>query len=64
MIAGALHYLFLAGFCWMVVEGLQIYMKLVVVFEKTGSILPIYFCIGYGVPAVIVGVAVGVFPQV
>ena len=64
VIAGALHYLFLAGFCWMVMEGLQIYIKLVVVVEKERSMLPIYFSVGYGIPAFIVAVAARVFSQV
>ena len=63
-IAGALHYLFLASFCWMGVEGVQIYLKLVLVFETSRSLLPVYFSVGYGVPVIIVAVAAGLFPQV
>ena len=64
MIAGALHYLFLAGFSWMSLEGLQIYMKLVLVFEPSRSMIPVYSFVGYGIPGVIVAVAAGMFPQV
>ena len=63
-IAGALHYLFLASFCWMAMEGLLIYLKLVLVFEPSYSLIPVYFCVGYGVPAIIVAAAAGTFPQV
>ena len=64
VIAGVLHYLFLASFCWMGVEGVQIYLKLVLVFETSRSLLPVYFSVGYGVPVIIVAVATGLFPQV
>ena len=43
---------------------MQIYLKLVLVFETSRSLLPVYFCVGYGVPVIIVAVAAGLFPQV
>ena len=64
VIAGALHYLFLASFCWMAMEGLQIYLKIVPAFKPLHSMIPVYFSIGYGVPAIIVAAAAGTFPQV
>lgn len=54
VIAGLLHFLFLCAFCWMLLEGLQIYRKLVVVFDSAFSWTPVFFAIGYGVPAIII----------
>jgi len=33
-VAALLHYLFLAAFCWMLCEGVMLYLMLVVVFSK------------------------------
>ncbi|XP_070208035.1 adhesion G protein-coupled receptor L2-like [Littorina saxatilis] len=63
VIAGFLHFLFLASFFWMATEGLQIYMKLVLVFETSWSMMPVYFGIGYGCPAIIVAISAGLFSQ-
>ncbi|KAK7093252.1 hypothetical protein V1264_007041 [Littorina saxatilis] len=63
VIAGFLHFLFLASFFWMAMEGLQIYMKLVLIFETSWSMLPIYYGIGYGCPAIVVAISAGLFSQ-
>ncbi|CAK8689707.1 unnamed protein product [Clavelina lepadiformis] len=59
VIAGILHYTFLAAFMWMALEGFQLYVMLVEIFEGR-SRWKWYYLIGYGVPAVIVGVSAAV----
>ncbi|GMR38808.1 hypothetical protein PMAYCL1PPCAC_09003, partial [Pristionchus mayeri] len=55
-----LHLLFLSAFCWMLLEGVQLYMMLVQVFEPSSTHIALFYIFAYGVPAVIVGVAAGV----
>uniref|UniRef100_A0A8C1YG07 Si:ch211-241f5.3 n=1 Tax=Cyprinus carpio TaxID=7962 RepID=A0A8C1YG07_CYPCA len=56
VVAGILHYFFLAAFCWMCLEGVQLFRMVVLVFNTT--LRPIYmFAAGYGVPAVIVAIS-------
>ncbi|VDK53292.1 unnamed protein product [Gongylonema pulchrum] len=59
-IAAALHYLFLAAFCWMLLEGYQLYLMLIQVFEKGEVKIVVYYLFAYGFPAVIVAVTAGV----
>ncbi|XP_051988527.1 adhesion G protein-coupled receptor E1-like [Xyrauchen texanus] len=59
IVAGMLHYFFLSAFCWMCLEGVQLFRMVVLVFNTT--LRPIYmFASGYGVPAVIVAVSAAV----
>ncbi|XP_051572569.1 adhesion G protein-coupled receptor E5-like isoform X2 [Myxocyprinus asiaticus] len=59
IIAGMLHYFFLAAFCWMCLEGVQLFRMVVLVFNTT--LRPVYMiAAGYGVPAVIVAVSAAV----
>lgn len=60
VIAGLLHYLFLAAFAWTCLEGVQLYIMLIEVFETERSRTPYYYLAGYGVPAIIVGVSAAV----
>ena len=55
IIAATLHYFFLAAFAWMLLEGFQIYLMLVRVFD-TSSVSPVLrnFSIGYLLPLIIV----------
>ncbi|GMT15542.1 hypothetical protein PFISCL1PPCAC_6839, partial [Pristionchus fissidentatus] len=55
-----LHLLFLSAFCWMLLEGVQLYMMLVQVFEPSSTHIILFYLFAYGVPALIVGVAAGV----
>uniref|UniRef100_A0A914Z8J9 Uncharacterized protein n=1 Tax=Panagrolaimus superbus TaxID=310955 RepID=A0A914Z8J9_9BILA len=59
-VAIALHYFFLASFCWMLLEGYQLYMMLIQVFEPNRSRFYLYYLIGYALPAVIVAISAGV----
>jgi len=60
IIAGILHYLFLAAFAWMCLEGIQLYVMLVEVFEVEKSRVGWYYTAGYGIPAIIVGISAAV----
>ncbi|XP_067238711.1 adhesion G protein-coupled receptor E5 [Chanodichthys erythropterus] len=62
VVAGVLHYFFLASFCWMCLEGVQLFRMVVLVFNTT--LRPIYMiAAGYGVPAVIVAISATVNPS-
>ncbi|XP_077981437.1 adhesion G protein-coupled receptor L2-like [Glandiceps talaboti] len=63
VIAGLLHYFFLACFAWMSLEGIQIYVLLIEVFEAKKSRKKYYYPYGYGLPAIVVGVSAGIFYQ-
>ncbi|XP_037399746.1 adhesion G protein-coupled receptor E5-like isoform X3 [Pygocentrus nattereri] len=53
VVAGLLHFFFLSAFCWMLLEGVQLYRMVVLVFHTT--LRPLYlFAVGYGVPLAIV----------
>ena len=53
-VAGFLHYLLLASFAWMLVEGIDVYLMLVKVFDTGRSMTVYFYAIGYGAPAFIV----------
>ncbi|GFN80119.1 adhesion g protein-coupled receptor l3 [Plakobranchus ocellatus] len=63
VIAGFLHFLFLAAFAWMFLEGVHIIFMLVQVFDASRSRLPYYYIAGYGIPTVIVGVSLLFFHE-
>ncbi|KAL8578316.1 hypothetical protein ACOMHN_005707 [Nucella lapillus] len=63
VIAGILHFLFLTVFCWMAMEGLELYFKLVVIFSTSRPLIPVYMFIGYVVPAIIVAISAGIYHQ-
>lgn len=63
VIAGVLHYLFLCAFGWMCLEGVQLYVMLIEVFEPGRSRSRIYYLCGYGIPAIVVGIAAGIQPS-
>ncbi|XP_022089464.1 adhesion G protein-coupled receptor L3-like isoform X2 [Acanthaster planci] len=60
IVAILLHYLFLAVFCWTLVEGIHLYRQVIAVFEQGGSKLALYYVAGWGVPAVVVGISLGI----
>ncbi|XP_032906737.1 adhesion G protein-coupled receptor E1-like [Amblyraja radiata] len=63
VIAGFLHYFFLACFSWMLLEGVQLYLMLVKVFNAK-SMRPTYMCLfGYGFPLITVGISAAVYSQ-
>ena len=48
IVAGFLHYFFLASFAWMCLEGVQLYVLLVEVFEAEKSRVSWYYLSAYG----------------
>ena len=48
VIAAGLHYFFLAAFAWMCLEGVQLYVMLIEVFEAERSRKLWYYLAGYG----------------
>ena len=48
IVAGVLHYFFLTSFAWMCLEGVQLYVMLVEVFEAEKSRLLWYYLAAYG----------------
>uniref|UniRef100_A0A9L0JZN2 Adhesion G protein-coupled receptor E2 n=1 Tax=Equus asinus TaxID=9793 RepID=A0A9L0JZN2_EQUAS len=68
VIAGALHYLYLASFTWMLLEGLHLFLtarNLTVVNYSSVSrfMKKLMFPVGYGVPAVIVAISAASRPR-
>ncbi|RXN39344.1 CD97 antigen-like protein [Labeo rohita] len=62
IVAGLLHFFFLSAFCWMLLEGVQLYRMVVLVFHTTLKHLYLYL-VGYGVPLVIVIVSAIAYPK-
>lgn len=60
IIAGVLHFCFLAAFTWMCLEGVQLYLMLIEVFESEGSRVKYYYSFGYLIPAVVVGISAAI----
>ncbi|KAG9279017.1 CD97 antigen-like isoform X1 [Astyanax mexicanus] len=55
-VAGLLHFFFLAAFCWMCLEGVQLFRMVVLVFNTT--LRSLYLMAGgYGIPALIVAIS-------
>lgn len=63
LVAVLLHYCFLAAFCWMSLEGVELYFLVVRVFQGQG-LRKLWLClIGYGVPLIIVGISAGAYSK-
>uniref|UniRef100_A0A8C4HZ44 Adhesion G protein-coupled receptor L2a n=1 Tax=Dicentrarchus labrax TaxID=13489 RepID=A0A8C4HZ44_DICLA len=60
IIAGILHFFFLASFSWMCLEGVQLYLMLVEVFESEYSRKKYFYVSGYLFPAIVVGVSAAI----
>ncbi|XP_069837591.1 adhesion G protein-coupled receptor L2 isoform X3 [Dendropsophus ebraccatus] len=60
ILAGLLHYFFLAAFAWMCLEGVQLYLMLVEVFESEYSRKKYYYVVGYLFPAIVVGASAAI----
>ncbi|XP_060768668.1 adhesion G protein-coupled receptor L2-like isoform X7 [Neoarius graeffei] len=60
VIAGILHFFFLAAFAWMCLEGVQLYVMLVEVFESEFSRRKYYYAAGYLFPAVVVAISAAI----
>ncbi|XP_054984738.1 adhesion G protein-coupled receptor E5 isoform X2 [Sorex araneus] len=60
LVAGLLHYCFLAAFCWMSLEGVELYFLVVRVFQGQSPARRWLYLLGYGVPLLIVGISAAV----
>ncbi|XP_062866442.1 adhesion G protein-coupled receptor E5 isoform X2 [Trichomycterus rosablanca] len=61
-VAALLHYFYLSAFCFMLLEGVQLYRMVVLVFHTT--LRPLYlFGVGYGIPLAIVIISAIAFPS-
>ncbi|XP_052408946.1 adhesion G protein-coupled receptor L1-like [Carassius gibelio] len=58
--AGLLHFFFLAAFSWMCLEGIQLYLMMVEVFESEYSRKKYYYLCGYCFPALVVGISAAI----
>uniref|UniRef100_A0A8C5W7A3 Adhesion G protein-coupled receptor E2 n=1 Tax=Microcebus murinus TaxID=30608 RepID=A0A8C5W7A3_MICMU len=68
LVAGALHYLYLAAFAWMLLEGLHLCLaaRNLTVANYSGTnrrVRKLMFPVGYGVPAVIVAISAASHPH-
>ncbi|XP_029453376.1 LOW QUALITY PROTEIN: cadherin EGF LAG seven-pass G-type receptor 3 [Rhinatrema bivittatum] len=63
VIAILLHYFFLSTFAWLFVEGLHIYRMHTEVRNVNVGAMRFYYGIGWGVPAIVTGLAVGLDPE-
>uniref|UniRef100_A0A673HBP5 Adhesion G protein-coupled receptor L4-like n=1 Tax=Sinocyclocheilus rhinocerous TaxID=307959 RepID=A0A673HBP5_9TELE len=57
LIAGLLHYFFLAAFAWMCIEGIHLYLIVVGVIYNKGFLHRNFYLFGYGSPAVVVAIS-------
>ncbi|XP_063219842.1 latrophilin Cirl isoform X2 [Bacillus rossius redtenbacheri] len=62
IVAGLLHFFFLCAFGWMFLEGFQLYVMLIEVFEVEKSRIRWYYIFAYGAPSIIVAVSSVVDP--
>lgn len=60
VIAGVLHFFFLAAFAWLCLESVQLYLMLVEVFESEFSRRKYYYAAGYLFPAAVVGISAAI----
>ncbi|XP_026094789.1 cadherin EGF LAG seven-pass G-type receptor 1-like [Carassius auratus] len=63
VVAILLHYSYMCAFAWMFVEGLHIYRMLTEIRNINQGHMRFYYAIGWGIPAIITGLAVGLDPQ-
>ncbi|XP_063787773.1 adhesion G protein-coupled receptor E1-like [Pseudophryne corroboree] len=68
VIAGGLHFIFLCAFCWMFIESILLFMTVrnlqaLNYMTSRRSNFPVMCLVGFGVPAVIVGISAAVQPR-
>lgn len=63
IVAGLLHYFFLSAFCWMLLEGVELYLMVVQVFKTHALKHWHLFLVGYGLPAIVVGISASVYSE-
>ncbi|XP_052128982.1 protocadherin-like wing polarity protein stan isoform X1 [Frankliniella occidentalis] len=60
MTAMSLHYLWLSAFAWALVDSIHLYRMLTEMRDINHGPMRFYYTLGYGLPAILVGLAVGV----
>lgn len=60
LLAMALHYLWLAAFSWFAVDAMHLRRMLTEVRDVNHGPMRFYYTVGYGLPAIVVGLAVAV----
>nr|XP_023415852.1 cadherin EGF LAG seven-pass G-type receptor 3 isoform X2 [Cavia porcellus] len=63
VVAILLHYFFLSTFAWLLVQGLHLYRMQVEPRNVDRGAMRFYHALGWGVPAVLLGLAVGLDPE-
>ncbi|XP_075715628.1 adhesion G protein-coupled receptor E1-like [Rhinoderma darwinii] len=68
VIAGGLHFLFLCAFCWMSIESVLLFMtvrnlRAVNYMTSRKSNFPVMCLLGFGVPALVVGISASIEPN-
>ncbi|XP_054575621.1 cadherin EGF LAG seven-pass G-type receptor 1 [Eptesicus fuscus] len=63
LIAIALHYVCMSAFAWTFVESLHVYRMLTEARNVDAGPMRFYYVVGWGLPAVVTGLAVGLDPQ-
>ncbi|RVE70247.1 hypothetical protein OJAV_G00063040 [Oryzias javanicus] len=63
VVAILLHYFFMSTFAWMFVDGLHVYRMQTEQRNINYGAMRFYYAIGWGVPAIITGLAVGLDPE-
>ncbi|KAF6117915.1 cadherin EGF LAG seven-pass G-type receptor 1 [Phyllostomus discolor] len=63
VIAIALHYVSMSAFAWTLVESLHVYRMLTEPRNIDAGPMRFYYVVGWGVPAIVTGLAVGLDPQ-
>ncbi|XP_047419247.1 cadherin EGF LAG seven-pass G-type receptor 3 isoform X3 [Sciurus carolinensis] len=63
VVAILLHYFFLSTFAWLLVQGLHLYRMQVEPRNVDRGAMRFYHTLGWGVPAVLLGLAVGLDPE-
>lgn len=60
VVAMGLHYVWLSVMCWSLVSSLHLYRMLTEMRDVNHGQMGFYHSLGYGLPAIIVGLSVGV----
>nr|XP_027810409.1 cadherin EGF LAG seven-pass G-type receptor 1 isoform X1 [Marmota flaviventris] len=63
VVAILLHYVYMSTFAWTLVESLHVYRMLTEVRNIDAGPMRFYYVVGWGIPAIVTGLAVGLDPQ-
>nr|XP_054098289.1 cadherin EGF LAG seven-pass G-type receptor 1 isoform X2 [Callithrix jacchus] len=63
VVAILLHFIYMSTFAWTLVESLHVYRMLTEVRNIDAGPMRFYYVVGWGIPAIVTGLAVGLDPQ-